>query len=198
MTAIGILALGAAAACSSSSKPPASASPPSPTNVDAHLLKINDLPTGWSAAPVRGPRASDGRICNAPDPPQAETERIAVFNGAGENSQIAENLYGLASPANAAAAYAFVISHATCTTYTGPDDLITVTLAPVSLPSAGQRSTAWRATVKENRAGITTTGDVILVQDGSYDLSLIDRATTPVATDLMQTTLRKALANLAS
>ena len=38
---------------------------------------------------------------------------------------------------------------------------------------------------------------MILVQDGSYDLALIDRATTPVNTNLMQTTLRKALADLA-
>lgn len=194
--AVGIVALGTVAACSASSKA-TSASPPSAADVDAHLLRINDLPTGWSAAPVRGPQPTDSRICNAPNPPQAETERIAVFNGAGENSQIAENLYGLASSADAAAAYRFEISHATCTTYTGPDDLITLTLRPVSLKPAGQQSMAWQATVKENRAAITTAGDVILVQDGSFDLALIDRATTPVNTDLMQTTLRKALADLA-
>ena len=217
--AMGIVAVGMLAACGSSASaghpaqarstmgaapvaPPvgvtsAGASPPSAAEVTAHLLKVKDLPSSWSEEPVRGPRPTDTRICSSGSPPQAETERIAIFDGASGSGQIAENLYGLASPGDAAAAYAFEIAHATCTTFSVPDTGITVTLSPLSYPAEGQQSTAWRATFTDTRTLTTESGVVVLLQEGSYDLGLIDRAVTGVDTDLLQTTVQKALADLA-
>lgn len=69
----------------------ATASPPNVAEVTAHL------PT-------------DTRLCNFGNPTPAETERTATFDGDSGNSQIFENLYGLASTADAAAAYAYEIA----------------------------------------------------------------------------------------
>jgi hypothetical protein len=203
---VGLVAVGGLAACSGSLTPSTAglppeasvSSPPPVSEVAAHLLTINELPAGWRAEPVRGKRQSDGRLCNAGEPPAAETELIAVFDRASGSGQIAENLYGFASSTDAAAAYAFEVSHATCSSYTAPDGVITVTLARLSLPSVGQKSMAWRVTIMENRVGIRTSGDVMLVLDGSYNVGLIERSRAGVDPTLMQITLHEALADLSS
>ena len=55
---------------------------------------------------------------------------------------------------------------------------------------------AWRATFTDGASGTTETGRLLLIQDGSYDLGLVDRALTDFDTNLLQATVDKALAHL--
>jgi hypothetical protein len=109
---------------------------------------------------------------------------------------LAENLHAFPTPADARAAFTSEVSHATCSTYTTPDRVFFVRLGPLFWPSAGQQSHAWALTVTDRHTDATTTGDVILVQDGRYDLALIDRSETGPDTPLIHSTLAKALARL--
>lgn len=215
---VGVVTVGVLAACgNASSKSPraqasptlaagpsvrvlvgSTASPPSLAEVTAHLLTLDDLPSGWSEDPVRGLSPTDTRLCNAPDPPQVEAERTAIFNADNGDGQIAENLYGLPSTADAAAAYAYKVAHATCTTYTALNLPVTATLRPTPFPREGQESTAWQMTITNTATGETEDKDVVLIHDGSYDLTLIDRVTPGPIVNLLRATIQKALSAAAN
>jgi hypothetical protein len=172
------------------------ASPPSAAQVTARLLTLKDLPTNWTAQPVTGPQPSDTGLCNAGHP-SATTERIEVFNGPAPNTEIAENLYGLGSKAAAQAAYRYQTSHATCATYRPPNTPLTISrLRPIALPEAGRSSMAWQATVSNAQTGVTQHADLLLIDDASYNVALIDRTTGKVDTALFESTARKTLGML--
>jgi hypothetical protein len=171
-------------------------SPPSVAVVTARLLTADDLPTGWTEDVVRGQLSSDTRLCNAGNPRLAETVRTAIFDGDRDAGQIAENLYGLASPADAATAYAYETARATCTTYSPPNTPDTITLGPLTFPAEGQQSKAWHLTITNTTTGQSEDKDVVLIQDGAYDVGLIERTAPDVGVDLLQATVPKALSDL--
>jgi hypothetical protein len=71
-----------------------------------------------------------------------------------------------------------------------------VTLIPLSFPREGQHSMGWKVTIKNTQSGETQDGDIILIQDGPYDMGLIDRTATDVDADLLQTTVQKVLVHV--
>jgi hypothetical protein len=172
------------------------ASLPTVSQVTAHLLTLKDLPSDWTAQPVTGPQPSDTGLCNAGHP-SAATERIEVFNSPAPNTEIAENLYGLGSKAAAHAAYRYQISHATCATYRPPNTPFTISgLRPIALPEAGRGSMAWQATISNAQTGVTQNADLLLIDEASYNVALIDRTTGKVDTAVFESTARKALGTL--
>jgi hypothetical protein len=206
---IGVFALLAACSTSSSSGRPTAAPPsatvvqnrqgaslPTVSQVTAHLLTLEDLPAGWTAQPVTGPQPSATGLCNAGHP-GASTERIEVFDGPAPNTEIAENLYGLGSKATAESAYWYQTAHATCTTYRPPSTPFTISrLRPLALPEAARGWKAWQATISNAQTGVTQNAELLLVDDASYNLALIDRTTAKVNTSLFESTAHKALATL--